>query len=162
MTDILAPEQRSLRMAAVRRINTGPELAVRRLLHGAGFRYRLNARQLPGSPDIVLPKWKIAVFVHGCFWHGHDCSLFKLPATRTEWWRAKILSNTARDRRAIDALVIDGWRVMVVWQCALKGRGRLSPERLGALLSDGVRGGATVVEIQGIGSQGPYGGVAAI
>ncbi|MCA8203106.1 very short patch repair endonuclease [Burkholderia sp. AU33545] len=162
MTDILAPEQRSLRMAAVRTVSTGPELIVRRLLHGAGFRYRLNARKLPGSPDIVLPKWNIAVFVHGCFWHGHDCSLFKLPATRTDWWRAKILSNMARDRRAIDGLVRDGWRVMVVWQCTLKGKGRLPPERLCALLSEGVRGGATVVEIRGISSRDPHGGVAAI
>ncbi|MCO8624488.1 DNA mismatch endonuclease Vsr [Burkholderia multivorans] len=162
MTDILTPEQRSLRMAAVRRVNTGPELTVRRLLHGAGFRYRLNARQLPGSPDIVLPKWKAAVFVHGCFWHGHDCSLFKLPATRTEWWRAKILSNTARDRHATDSLVSDGWRVIVVWQCALTGKGRLPLERLRNLLCDGVRGGVTVVEIRGISSRSLHGGLAAI
>ncbi|HLZ79040.1 MAG TPA: DNA mismatch endonuclease Vsr [Sphingomonas sp.] len=132
MADRLTPDQRRLNMCRVRAKDTAPEWTVRRLLHSRGFRYRLHRRDLPGKPDIVLPRFQTTLFVHGCFWHGHGCSLFRLPATRTEFWSAKITANRQRDAVAIGALGALGWRSLLVWECATKGRGRL-PE---ALLAD--------------------------
>lgn len=109
-------------MAAVRARDTKPELMIRRALHGAGLRYRLNVRDLPGKPDIVLPRYRAVVFVHGCFWHRHDCDLFRWPESRTEFWREKLDANAARDVKAADALEEAGWRQAVIWECALKGR----------------------------------------
>lgn len=109
-------------MAAVRGRNTRPELLLRRALHGMGFRYRLNVRTLPGSPDLVLPGRTALLFVHGCFWHGHDCSLFVLPQTRRDFWLDKIGRNQLRDRRHSDQLAEAGWRVGTVWECAMRGR----------------------------------------
>ena len=145
MADRLTPEQRARNMSRIRGKDTKPELVIRRLLHAMGFRYRLHRRDLPGSPDIVLPKHRLAVFVHGCFWHGHQCHLFRWPATREEFWRAKIARNVERDAEAIAALHAAGWRTLVVWECAVKGAGRLAPEELGerlkGLLESGVEGG---------------------
>lgn len=112
-------------MAAIRGKDTKPELIIRRRLHAKGFRYRLHNRKLPGRPDLVLPKYNAVIFVNGCFWHGHDCHLFKWPGTREEFWREKISANVERDRASMHALHEEGWRVGVVWECALKGRGRL-------------------------------------
>lgn len=109
-------------MAAVRARDTKPELMIRKALHGAGLRYRLNARDLPGKPDIVLPRHRAVVFVHGCFWHRHECDLFRWPESRTDFWRAKLDANAARDEKAADVLGTAGWRQAVVWECALKGR----------------------------------------
>ena len=109
-------------MAAIRSANTKPELQVRRALHALGLRFRLHAKELPGKPDLVFPRHKAVIFVHGCFWHGHDCHLFKMPATRQEFWADKIGRNVANDTKAATALQADGWRVGVVWECALKGR----------------------------------------
>jgi DNA mismatch endonuclease (patch repair protein) len=111
-------------MAGIRNKNTKPEVIVRSLLHRAGFRFRLHARHLPGNPDIVFSRYKAVVFVHGCFWHGHDCPLFKWPGTRPEFWRAKIGRNQLNDRRAVSLLADEGWRIAVVWECALRGRDR--------------------------------------
>lgn len=108
-------------MSGIRGRNTKPELLVRSLLHRQGFRFRLHVRELPGRPDIVLPKHRAAIFVHGCFWHGHDCPLFKLPGTRTDFWRNKIDRNRANDLKARERLLSAGWRVAVVWECALRG-----------------------------------------
>jgi DNA mismatch endonuclease (patch repair protein) len=99
-------------------------LLLRRGLHAAGLRFRLHVRDLPGRPDMVFPRYRAAVFVHGCFWHGHDCPLFKVPETRRDFWSAKIAGNRARDSRNRDALVREGWRVLTVWECALKGSAR--------------------------------------
>ena len=110
-------------MSGIRGRNTKPEILVRSLLHREGFRFRLHVRELPGKPDIVLPKYRAAIFVHGCFWHGHDCPLYRLPSTRPDFWRNKIDRNRASDRRARDALLAAGWRVAVVWECALRGAG---------------------------------------
>lgn len=110
-------------MSGIRGRNTKPEILVRSLLHREGFRFRLHVRELPGKPDIVLPKYRAAIFVHGCFWHGHDCPLYRLPGTRPDFWRNKIDRNRASDRRARDALLAAGWRVAVVWECALRGAG---------------------------------------
>lgn len=111
-------------MAAIRGKNTRPELLIRKALHARGFRYRLHGA-LPGKPDLVLPRWSAVILVHGCFWHGHDCPMFHWPATRAEFWHDKIGRNRARDAATGRALEGDGWRVATVWECALKGRGRL-------------------------------------
>ena len=120
--DILTPEKRSQVMSSIRSKNTKPEIRVRKALHAIGFRYRLHAAIL-GSPDIYLPKYRAAIFINGCFWHGHDCSLFKIPATRTEFWMKKIQINKDRDEKIQQALRSDGTRICIVWECALRGKG---------------------------------------
>lgn len=112
-------------MAAIRGADTRPEMTIRKALHARGFRYRLHAKELPGKPDLILPKYRAAVFVHGCFWHGHDCALFRWPRTREAFWRDKIGRNQTRDGDVRCQLEADGWRVATVWECALKGRGRI-------------------------------------
>jgi DNA mismatch endonuclease (patch repair protein) len=125
MPDVVTPETRSRMMAGIRGRDTQPEMVLRRGLHRAGFRFRLHDRRLSGKPDLVFPGRSAVIFVHGCFWHGHDCHLFKWPSSRPDWWRAKIDSNKARDATQLAALHGDGWRVLTVWECALKGRTRL-------------------------------------
>ena len=111
-------------MAAIRAKDTKPELLIRRALHARGFRYRLHVRTVPGRPDLVLPRYRAAIFVHGCFWHGHECSLFRWPKTREAFWHDKIGGNRARDLAVSQRLLDAGWRVATVWECALKGRNR--------------------------------------
>lgn len=119
------PEQRRLNMSRIRSKDTGPEMRLRRALHARGFRYRLHDRRLAGSPDLVLPGRRAVVFVHGCFWHGHDCPYGVTPNTRTEFWLEKIARNRKRDTAAERRLAEDGWRVLTVWECALRGRTKL-------------------------------------
>jgi DNA mismatch endonuclease (patch repair protein) len=121
MADVLTPEQRRLNMSRIRGRDTKPELLLRRGLHARGLRFRLHRNDLPGCPDLVFPRFRVAVFVHGCFWHGHKCPIFKWPGTRTAFWRRKIEGNTERDRRVQAALVENEWRVLVIWECALRG-----------------------------------------
>lgn len=121
-TDVLTPEQRRLVMSRIRGKDTRPEMLMRRGLHGRGLRYRLHGKGLPGRPDLVFPRYRTVVFVHGCFWHGHGCSLFKWPKTRAAFWKGKIDRNIERDREAMAALKVDRWRALVVWECALKGK----------------------------------------
>ena len=139
--DVLTAAQRQLNMARVRGRDTKPEWQVRRDLHRAGFRYRLHIRALPGRPDLALPRHRTVIFVHGCFWHGHSCRAANLPATRTDFWRAKIDGNRARDVASTKALIQSGWRVFTVWECALRGRARqplgVLVERLTAWLRSG-------------------------
>ena len=111
-------------MSGIRGQNTKPEILVRSLLHRQGFRFRLHVRDLPGKPDIVLPRYHAVIFVHGCFWHGHDCPLFRLPGTREDFWREKIGRNRANDQKSLEALLREGWRVGIVWECAIRGAGR--------------------------------------
>lgn len=111
-------------MAAIRARDTKPELLIRRALHDRGFRYRLHVRSLPGTPDLVLTRYQAVVFVHGCFWHGHECSLFRWPKTREISWRNKIVGNVIRDQAVRPQLLDAGWRVATVWECAIKGRNR--------------------------------------
>lgn len=124
MTDVHTEAQRRRNMSAIRSKDTRPEMLVRRGLHARGFRYSLHHRKLPGHPDLVLKKHNAVIFVHGCFWHGHDCPLFKWPATREAFWKAKIQRNRVVDREAFEALHQAGWRILTIWECALKGRGR--------------------------------------
>jgi DNA mismatch endonuclease (patch repair protein) len=113
-------ELRSRIMRAVRQKDTRPELLLRRAVHAAGGRFRLNLRTLPGSPDLVFPRRRLVVFVHGCFWHGHDCRAGRPPATRRDYWLPKLEQNRVRDVRKIDELRALGWRVEVVWECELE------------------------------------------
>lgn len=120
MADPWTKEQRSRVMSRVKNKNTGPEIRVRSLLHRLGFRFRIQRRDLPGAPDIVLPRYRTVVFVHGCFWHGHDCPRGKRPSSHTEFWDAKLFANLERDRVNKRLLEQLGWAVLVVWQCELK------------------------------------------
>ena len=140
MTDIVSSEKRSQMMSGIRGKDTKPELRVRHYLHAQGFRFRLHDRRLPGKPDLVLPKWNAAVFVHGCFWHWHDCRYFKLPKTRPEFWSEKLAGNRARDeinRRRLETL---GWRVLVIYECELRD----APDEALARLAVSIRSGTVV------------------
>ena len=121
MADIISPERRSALMSRIRGKDTGIELEVRKGLHALGFRFRLGGAGLPGRPDIVLPKYATVVFVHGCFWHRHDCHLFRWPKSRPDFWKEKITANQERDRKAVDKLKELGWKVETVWECELRG-----------------------------------------
>ena len=120
MVDIVSPEVRSRMMAGIRGKDTRPEILLRKALHARGLRYRTGVRRLPGSPDIVLARWRTIVFVHGCFWHRHaGCTRTTVPKTRPEFWSAKFEANIARDARNEAALLDNGWRVAVVWECRI-------------------------------------------
>ncbi|MCF7804020.1 MAG: DNA mismatch endonuclease Vsr [Candidatus Marinimicrobia bacterium] len=121
MTDVHEPEVRSYNMSRIRGKDTKPEMLVRKFLHSYGFRYRLHVNNLPGKPDLVLPKYNTAIFVHGCFWHAHEgCEYFKIPQTRTEFWKEKLFGNRERDEENISELRKMEWNVIVVWECELK------------------------------------------
>ena len=121
MADVHTKEVRSYNMSRIRGKNTKPEMLVRKYLFAHGFRYRLHSKNLPGKPDIVLPKYKTVIFVHGCFCHGHkDCKYFVVPKTRTDWWLNKINGNKANDAKKEQALEQAGWKVLTVWECQLK------------------------------------------
>lgn len=124
--DVHSPTQRSLNMSRIRGRDTRPELLIRSGLHGRGLRYRLHVRELPGRPDLVFPKYKAVVFVNGCFWHGHPCPMFRLPATRKEFWLRKIEANRTRDAANAAALSKSGWRSFTVWECSLRGSAKLA------------------------------------
>lgn len=140
MPDVVDAPTRSRMMSGIRRRDTKPELLIRKGLHARGYRYRLHPRTLPGKPDLAFPSRKAAIFIHGCFWHGHGCPLFKWPSTRAEWWRAKIEGNRARDRAVRAELAGMGWRQLRVWECALKGRQRRDPDALLDLVADWLDG----------------------
>jgi len=121
MTDVVDKQTRSRMMSAVKGKNTAPELRVRRYLHKEGFRFRLHRNDLPGSPDLVLPKYHLVIFVHGCFWHQHpNCRYAAMPATHNRFWSKKLEDNSKRDLMQVDELINAGWRVLVVWECGLK------------------------------------------
>jgi len=150
MVDVVPAGVRSRMMAGIRGKNTKPELQVRRALHAEGFRYRLHDGDLPGKPDMVLPKHRAVIFVHGCFWHGHDCHLFRLPATRPEFWQDKIRGNVERDRKAVETLHRDGWRVGTVWECALKGETRRPAGEVAGALTGWLVGNTPDFEMAGL------------
>jgi len=135
MTDVHSTKIRSYNMSRIKGKNTKPELLVRKFLFANGFRYRLNVKDLPGKPDIVLPKYKTVIFVNGCFWHGHKgCRYFVLPKTRTEWWLHKIKGTWQRDKDAEIKLNVLGWKVITVWGCELKKEKK--DERLSKLIAE--------------------------
>jgi DNA mismatch endonuclease (patch repair protein) len=121
MADVHSKEIRSYNMSRIKGKNTKPEMLVRKFLHANGYRYKLHDKSLPGKPDIVLPKYKTVIFVHGCFWHGHpNCKYYVVPKTRTDWWLNKLSGNIANDAKAIKALKKDGWKIITIWECNLK------------------------------------------
>lgn len=122
--DVLTPAQRQRNMSAIRGSDTRPEMLLRRGLHAAGIRFRLHVAEMPGRPDIVFPRQRAVILVHGCFWHGHNCPLFRLPTTQPAFWATKIAGNRERDQRTAQALLATGWRTLTVWECGLKGPAR--------------------------------------
>lgn len=149
MADVLTAAQRSFNMSRIRGQDTKPELAIRRGLHALGLRFRLHVRELPGRPDLVFPKYGAAVFVHGCFWHGHNCAMFHLPATRRDFWSGKISGNREHDKQAIFALRAEGWRVLVVWECSLRGPGRQKLEAVIARVHTFIIGRSKLGQVSG-------------
>lgn len=149
MTDVHNQITRSKNMAAITGKDTRPEIWVRKALHRRGYRFRLHDQRLPGKPDIVLPKYRAIIFVHGCFWHGHGCHQFRWPATREAFWRSKIEGNRRRDQSVVAQLREDDWRVLTVWECGLKGRLRLEAETLTNLISRWIEQGEDGLELQG-------------
>jgi DNA mismatch endonuclease (patch repair protein) len=140
MADIVSASKRSQMMSCIKGMNSIPEMLVRKTLFAAGYRFRLHRRDLPGTPDISMAGRKIAIFVHGCFWHAHQgCKYARTPSTRTEFWTAKLRGNVDRDRRAAYELAQRGWRVLIVWECAVRDRGAAAglPEALQAWIEDG-------------------------
>lgn len=146
MPDVHDLATRSRNMAAIRSKDTVPEMTIRRGLHAKGLRFRVHVDGLPGRPDIVLPRHRVVIFVHGCFFHGHGCHLFKWPKTNEAFWREKINRNVERDGQAIRQLQSDHWRVATVWECALKGKAKLDGQAAIQSLAHWVReGGDTIV-----------------
>ena len=152
MSDHLTIEQRHKNMAAVKSKDTKPEMVVRKYLWSRGFRYRVNNPRLPGHPDIVLRKYHTCIFVNGCFWHGHDCSFFKLPASRTDFWQKKIQGNRLRDFRCLQELQNMGWRSLVIWECAIRGKSPSSMKGLVECIGNWLNKGADSMSIDARGS----------
>lgn len=150
MADTVSPEKRSDMMSGIRGKDTKPEIVVRRLLHRLGYRFRLHCKDLPGRPDIVLPKWRTVIFVNGCYWHGHkDCHLFRLPKTRTEFWAKKIEGNQARDQRNYIVLEAAGWKVLVIWECAVSKKKSLTTKQLEIALTAAFKSSKSLIDIRG-------------
>lgn len=137
-------------MSGIRATDTKPELVLRKGLHARGFRFRLHDKSLPGTPDLVFPKYRAVLFAHGCFWHGHDCHLFKWPSTRPDFWREKIARNKEVDDRTSKALTEVGWRQGVVWECALKGKNRLQTDDVIARCHAWLQSDQPKLEIRGV------------
>lgn len=147
MVDIVDTATRSRMMSGIRSKNTKPELFVRKKLFREGFRYRIHVNSLPGKPDLVFPKYKSIIFVHGCFWHGHQaCKLFKVPATRNEFWINKFAKNRENDTSVIRQLRDAGWRVAIVWECEIRNKANAENHLIPAL-SDWIKGNSPIFEI---------------
>jgi DNA mismatch endonuclease (patch repair protein) len=150
MTDIVSAAVRSRMMSDIRGTDTRPEIDVRHGLHAMGFRYRLHVPGLPGKPDIVLAQHRAVILVNGCFWHCHDCHLFRWPDEREQFWRRKITRSRERDMEVRNALGTFGWRVLVIWECALKGRNRLPLKKVLKETAAWIRKGGACHEIRGV------------
>lgn len=148
MADIVDSVTRSRMMSGIRGRDTKPEIIVRSALHRLGFRFRLHVRNLPGKPDIVLPRYHAAIFVNGCFWHGHNCPFFRMPEAHEAFWRDKITRNKANDRKVRRSLLAAGWRVGLVWECALRGAGK-NPDAVARRVAAWLRSKETAVEVRG-------------
>lgn len=147
MADIVDKATRSRMMSGIRSGNTKPEIVIRKGLHRERFRFRLHQSGLPGKPDIVLPKYRAVILVHGCFWHKHHCSFFKLPDTRTDFWLTKLNGNASRDTKNIENLIQGGWRVAIVWECAMRGRRKMETADLIETLADWLKGEENRIEV---------------
>jgi len=148
MADIVDKVTRSRIMSLIRGTNTKPEIKVRSLLHRQGFRFRINVHNLPGKPDIVLPRFHAVILVHGCFWHGHECCLFKWPNTRISFWRKKIEGNQRHDQKVTSALRKLNWRVAIVWECSMKGRQAINDVNIAKSLAKWVHSKNTSFELK--------------
>lgn len=154
LPDIVDVATRSRMMSGIRGRDTKPERLIRSALHRRGLRFRLHTKDLPGRPDLVLSKFHAVIFVHGCFWHGHDCRFFKWPSTRREFWAQKISDNRTRDRRVRSETIASGWRHLTVWECAIRGAGEGAVDRVADEVVDWLVSGAVAVgEIRGEGAQ---------
>lgn len=149
MADVVDHKTRSKMMAGIQGKNTKPEISIRSLLHRQGFRFRIHDNTLPGKPDIVLKRFHAVIFVHGCFWHAHQCHLFKWPSTRKDFWQTKIEGNRERDTVNMKALKNSGWRVLTIWECAMKGKTRLNESELIEIIRDWLLGDNPAHEITG-------------
>jgi DNA mismatch endonuclease, patch repair protein len=150
VADVVSLTVRSRMMAGIKGKNTKPELIIRKLLYAKGFRYRLHVKNLPGNPDIVLRRYRAVLFIHGCFWHRHDCHLFKWPKTRDEFWKNKISCNVARDEKALEGLASEGWRVLILWECATKGKARREISELTTRVASWIEKNKPSAELAGI------------
>lgn len=136
-------------MSGIRGKDTKPEIIVRRRLHALGYRFRLHRKDLPGRPDIVLPKWNTVIFINGCYWHGHEnCHLFRPPKTRTEFWTQKICGNKQRDQRNYQALRDNGWKIIVIWECAVSKKLALPVQDLTDALQSALSSASALVDIR--------------
>ncbi|MBN2415439.1 DNA mismatch endonuclease Vsr [bacterium] len=149
MADVVSKRKRSEMMSGIHGKDTKPEIQIRSALHTLGYRYKLHAKNMPGTPDLVLPKYNAVIFVHGCFWHLHGCHLFKWPSTRKEFWHEKISGNRQRDEQNVLKLHQKGWRVLVLWECALKGKYRLPFSSVIGLVTDWLESENAEMEISG-------------
>jgi DNA mismatch endonuclease (patch repair protein) len=149
VVDVVSRDKRSQMMAGIKGKHTSPELVLRRGLHARGFRFRLHRSDIPGAPDLVFPARRAVLFAHGCFWHQHGCHLFKWPSTRSDFWREKIHQNVRRDRSTATMLTSQGWRVGVIWECALKGRTRRSLDEVLSECADWLKSDREFIEIGG-------------
>ncbi len=149
MSDIVDKETRSRMMAGIKGKNTKPELVIRKAIFNRGFRYRIHEKKLPGKPDIVLKKYKAVIFIHGCFWHKHNCHLFKWPKSNPNFWKKKISTNKKNDLQNINKLIESGWRITIIWECSLKGKGKPDFEELITKLCDWIESSEERLEITG-------------
>lgn len=150
MADVVDKATRSRMMSGIRGKDTRPEMLIRKKLHALGFRYRLHDKRLPGKPDIVLPRYKAVILIHGCFWHGHECHLYKQPSSNVAFWEKKIATNRRHDQATRKALAGSGWRLLVIWECALKGKTRLLLEDVVRQTVEWIRSDASACEIGGL------------
>ena len=149
MADIVSPEKRSQMMASIKGKNTKPEIAIRKALHRMGFRYKLHDKTLPGTPDLVFPKYKAVLFIHGCFWHGHNCNLFKLPSTRPDFWMDKITRNQYVDQKNISDLNCRNWRTATIWECSIRKNAKYDVSEVIKIFTQWLVSDKKIFEIRG-------------
>ncbi len=147
MSDIMSSDERSRSMSQINSKNTRPELVIRSGLHRVGFRFRLHDPKLLGRPDIVFPRFRALIFINGCFWHKHGCHMFKFPKTREDFWRKKLSDNADRDQRIITELLSTGWRVLIIWECSIKGKFKQPLDRVLEKSSDWLKSDSRFAEI---------------
>ena len=147
--DIVSPEKRSRMMSGIHSKNTKPEMRIRQALHARGFRYRIHSPEVYGKPDIIMKKHNAIIFIHGCFWHGHDCPLFRLPKTRTEFWQKKIDTNRERDKKVYSRLRDEGWRIAIIWECSMRGKGKMDFLTLVDILAEWIESDQETLTLHG-------------